>query len=102
LRRSDKHLGNALHQLHQRILTELQHRRFQDAGGWRPIETAPLMQMVWLWAPSWRHAFPGQRNGDFGAVYVDTCETEARGWQTFATHWQPLPVSPTMEPTNAQ
>lgn len=64
---------------------------------WQPIETAPLAEMVLLWAPAWRHPFPGRRNGDNGAVYVDTCETEARGWQAHATHWQPLPDPPSMK-----
>jgi hypothetical protein len=63
---------------------------------WKTIESAPLAQMVLLWGPMWRHAFPGQRNGDNGAVYVDTCEPEAKGLQTFATHWTPLPAAPTI------
>lgn len=62
---------------------------------WMSIKTARLGEMVLLWHAGWRHPFPGQRNGDYGACYVDTCEPEARGWQTFATHWQPLPPPPT-------
>lgn len=61
---------------------------------WKEIESAPLGKMVLLWAPIWRHPFPGQRNGDDGAVYVDTCEPEAKGWQTFATHWVEFPDKP--------
>lgn len=61
---------------------------------WQPIETAPLAKMVWLWAPCWRHAFPGQRNGDYGACYIDTCEPAAKGWQTHATHWMPMAEPP--------
>jgi hypothetical protein len=66
----------------------------QTESKWLPIESAPLGEMVWLWSPAWRHAFPGRRNGDYGACYIDTCEPEARGWQTFATYWQPLPPPP--------
>lgn len=65
-----------------------------EMSGWQTIETAPLGQMVWLWGPLWRHAFPGRRNGDNGAVYVDTCEPEAKGWQSIASHWMPLPALP--------
>lgn len=63
-------------------------------GGWRTIESAPLGKMVWLWAPAWRHAFPGQCNGNYGACYIDTCEPIAKGWQGHATHWMPLPAPP--------
>ena len=50
LRRSDKQPGNALNQLHQRILTELLDRRSQDAGGWRlvPVEPTLIMQQAGL------------------------------------------------------
>ena len=65
---------------------------------WQPIETAPLGEMVLLWDQVWRHAFPGQRNGKamgyYAPVYVDTCETEAKGWQPIASHWMPLPKPP--------
>ena len=63
---------------------------------WQLIETAKLGEMVWLWHPLWRHAFAGRPNGDGGAVWIDTCETEARGRQDFATHWMPLPVPPSV------
>lgn len=61
---------------------------------WYPIATAPLGEMVWLWSAGWRHAFPGMRNGDNGAVWIDTCEPEAKGWQSFATHWMRAPKPP--------
>jgi hypothetical protein len=61
---------------------------------WQPIETAPLGKMVLLWQPCWRHPFCGQRNGDAGQVWVDTCEPEARGWQAFASYWMPIPEMP--------
>lgn len=57
---------------------------------WQSIDTAPLGETVWLWHRAWRHAFPGARTGDYGAVYIDTCETEARGWPGNATHWMPM------------
>jgi len=57
---------------------------------WQPIETAKLGEKVLLWHRSWRCPFPGTPNGDAGAVYVDTCETQARGWQTYASHWAPI------------
>lgn len=59
-------------------------------SGWRPIAGAELGQIVWLWSPGWRHSFPGRRIGDFGQVEVDTCETEAKGWITFATHFREI------------
>jgi hypothetical protein len=62
--------------------------------GWQPIETAPMCEMVLLWHPLWRHPFPGQRNGDHGAVWIDTCEMEARGRQEYATHWMAMPKVP--------
>lgn len=62
---------------------------------WQPIETAPFMETVLLWAPAWRSPFPGKRNSAEGHdVYVDTCEPEARGWQAWATHWRPMPKPP--------
>lgn len=63
---------------------------------WKPIDTAPLGQMVWLWQRSWRHPFPGVRNGDLGAVYIDTCEPQAQGWQSHADYWMPMPPLPTL------
>lgn len=64
--------------------------------GWREMlaEPAPLGQMVWLWSGGWRHAFPGQRIGDLGKCRVDTCEIEAKGWDTFAEFWMPMPQNP--------
>lgn len=63
---------------------------------WRNMlsDPPPLGKMVWLWSGGWRHAFPGQRNGDLGQVYIDTCEPEARGWQAFASHWMAMPELP--------
>ena len=61
---------------------------------WQPVETAPMGKMALFWGPIWRHPFPGQRNGDHGRVWIDTCEAEARGRQEFATHWMPLPPPP--------
>lgn len=58
----------------------------------------PLGQMVWLWAGAWRHAFPGQRNGDYGQCYIDTCEPEAKGWRACATHWMPMAPTPNEAP----
>ena len=57
--------------------------------GWRLIDAAPLGVWGWVWNRGWRHAYPGMVNGPNGAVWVDTCEPEARGWQTHATHWMP-------------
>jgi hypothetical protein len=65
---------------------------------WKPIETAELGKMVLLYHPAWRHVFAGVPNGDDGACWVDTCEPEAKGWQTFATHWMLLPPPPQTEP----
>lgn len=61
---------------------------------WLPIEEAPLAVWGLAFHPVWRHPFPAMRNGDNGAVYVDTCEAEAKGWQTFATHWMEFPKAP--------
>lgn len=70
--------------------------------GWRPIRTAPLGAIVLLWHREWRHPFPGRRTGDHGAVWVDNCEPISFGWDTFATHWMPLPVPPPDMPTEAE
>lgn len=64
---------------------------------WQPIETAPLAQMVLLWQRAWRHPFPGRHAGD-GIVVVDTCEANASGWQTHASHWMPMPAPPQDSP----
>ena len=61
---------------------------------WQPIESAPFAVWGWVWHRSWRRAFPGIRNGDLGAVWVDTCETEARGRQDYASHWMPAAEPP--------
>lgn len=85
--------------------TSAQDEGAQDEGahhegdGWRTISSAPLAKMVLLWHPAWRHPFPGQCNGDDGACYIDTCEVEAKGWQTYASYWQPLPSPPRETPT---
>jgi hypothetical protein len=63
-------------------------------SGWQPILTAPLGTIVLLWHRQWRHPFPGRRTGDHGAVWVDNCEPVSFGWETFATHWLPLPTPP--------
>lgn len=63
-------------------------------SGWQPILTAPLGTIVLLWNRQWRHPFPGRRTGDHGAVWVDNCEPVSFGWETFATHWRPLPTPP--------
>lgn len=65
---------------------------------WQGIETAKLGEKVLVWHAGWRCPFPGTPNGDFGAVYVDTCEVEARGWQTFASHWMPFARLPSSSP----
>lgn len=62
--------------------------------GWQPIETAKLGEMVLLYSRGWRHPFPGCRNGDLGKCWVDTCEPEAKGWQTHADWWMPFPELP--------
>lgn len=86
--------GNIIDEELAKLMNHPGYVQFIRDDGWQPIETAPLRTMIWLWAPVWRHAFPGMRIGDFGQVYVDTCESEARGWATFATHWRPLPEPP--------
>lgn len=84
----DEHLDRQLAD----VLDSLSRRN--EGDGWQPIETAKLGEMVWLWGPIWRHAFPGQRVGDYGECIVDTCEPEARGWKGFATHWRQPPPPP--------
>jgi hypothetical protein len=67
----------------------------EDCEGWRPIAHAPLAVWGIAFQRAWRRPFPAMRNGDNGAVYVDTCEPEAKGWQTHADFWMPaldLPV----------
>jgi hypothetical protein len=60
-----------------------------EPADWRPIAEAPLAVWGWAWNFGWRHAYPAMRNGNNGAVWVDTCEPEAKGWQTFASYWRP-------------
>lgn len=57
---------------------------------WQDISTAPIGEMVWLWAPAWRHAFPGMRIADSGLCLIDTCEPKAMGWETCASYWMPM------------
>jgi len=75
-------------------LTDLADPSSAREGRWQPIETAPLAVLVLLWSPAWRHPFPGRRNGDCGRCWVDTCEPNAAGWQTFCTHWMQMPNLP--------
>lgn len=83
-RKKNAALRDRISDLERQLAEETERNR------WRPIETAPLGEMVLCWHPMWRHEFAGQRNGDNGAVYIDTCETEAMGRQDYATHWMPL------------
>jgi hypothetical protein len=69
-------------------------RKEKEEMDWKPIQTAPIGKMVLLWNRGWRHPFPGQRNGDLGRVYIDTCEIEAKGRDDFATHWADMPEPP--------
>ena len=61
---------------------------------WMPIDSAPLAEWGLAWHIGWRRPFPAMRNGDNGAVWVDTCEPDAKGWQGYASHWMPLPEPP--------
>lgn len=65
-----------------------------EAAMWRPIETAPIAKKVQVWSGTWRSAFPGMYTGNGMWVIVDTCEPEAKGWETVATHWRHLPTPP--------
>lgn len=65
-----------------------------EFGKWYPIDEAPLAVMGLVTGPLWRGAFPGARNGENGAVWIDTCEAVAKGRQDYATHWMPLPPRP--------
>lgn len=62
--------------------------------GWLRIEEAPLAVMGFVWHRSWRSPFPGMRNGDMGAVWVDTCDVKATGYQTYADWWRPFMATP--------
>lgn len=72
-----------------------------EETAWKPIDTAPLGKMVWLWHRAWRHPFPGQRCGENGAVVVDTCTVRATMWNTFATHWREMD-EPSREPQSRE
>ena len=62
---------------------------------WLNIDDAPLGVWGLAWAPGWRRPFPAMRNGNNGAVWVDTCELSATGRQEYARFWRAMPDLPT-------
>jgi len=95
--------------------TELKHRRSQDAGGWRLIETCPKEHGASILLCRWE-APPAVSAIGEGYWWQEDASTGYWAFNEFTpsedmdkpsrfdapTHWQPLPASPTMEPTNAQ
>jgi hypothetical protein len=66
--------------------------------GWRPIESAPEMRTVLLWADTSTPDLPNWRMGS--GVYDSNLKVwiwegeQVRGWAFPPTHWQPLPPPP--------
>lgn len=70
-----------------------------NASAWQPIETAPKMRGVLLWADTSTPDFPNWRMGsgyfhDGMNVWIWEGE-QVRGWAHPPTHWMPLPAPPT-------
>ena len=70
----------------------------QRVDGWQPIETAPKMRGILLWADTSTSAFPNWR---MGSGYYQTgmdCwiweGEQVRSWAHPPTHWMPLPPAP--------
>lgn len=58
---------------------------------WQPIETAPIGEVVLLWHPLWRHAYPGVALDNHGSVHVDTLDPGPGGFLATARRWMPMP-----------
>jgi hypothetical protein len=70
----------------------------QALVAWQPIETAPKMRGVMLWADT---STPDFRNWKMGTGYFSTAHDAwiwegeiVRKWAHPPTHWQPLPSPP--------